>query len=257
MVRQVNRKYPGVFAGLAFILLMPGIFIQSKCGVQQTPDDVKAFQLIVNYPVVLPNTHDTNRGVRLYNLLDTLTVYTFKSYRIYKLPGVRVFETDHVVPGTERFFVTSQGEKLGMFFKTITDTTSALKLKTDSFLLREAFSGAKFALDPALELVNSFSDTVGHLVEEYATPHSTDPNAADSLYFYFAKSYNHIDYSLSESLDSLRGMKLYKARMLFNGKMDNSMNVLMPKREIFFELRPTKVNHFQQVATLIRKYENE
>jgi hypothetical protein len=237
----------------ALLCTIAGAFIFSNCRTASVPvaSGAKGCMLIVNYPLVMAKSE----GINMYNLLDTISIFSISEYKIYKLTKVHVLETNEPIPGSEPFFVFKKGESHGVLFRTLTDSVYWQKLPTDSLLRTNGYAGVEFTPDPRLKLAASFSVGNSNVIEKYATPVTTDPNKADSVYFYFSRSYKDIDYTFSQALDSMRNMKLYKARFIFNEKTYDSANVVMPKREIFFEMQPAAVTDYPALARLIRNYE--
>ena len=80
--------------------------------------------------------------------------------------------------------------------------------------------------------------------------------SADSIYYYYSKKMNKIQYSFSKKLDSISGMKLFKFRLLFNSKFSKSYKGVLPKREISFEIREEVPPDVKEILSLIKKYQS-
>jgi hypothetical protein len=255
-MRKIHKQHPGIYIIATFLLTVPGCFIQSNSSVvSPTASKTEAFFIIVNYPVVISDSPTLVGPVRLYNMHDTLTVYSYNGYKIYKLAPTVMHETGLPIPNTEPFFVFKRGDKYGMYFPSPTEAGGPEKVLADSLLKKRAFTGVVVTLNSNARLIDSIIDERGYLVERYALPQTPDPLAIDSAYLYFSKSYNNIEHSWSKTLDSLRKMKLYKVRLLFNEKKHDTADVMMPKREYLFELQHTDIINTNELNTVIEKYE--
>lgn len=80
--------------------------------------------------------------------------------------------------------------------------------------------------------------------------------SVDSIYYYYSKKMNKVQYSFSKKLDSISGMKLFKFRLIFNSKFSKSHNAVLPKREISFEIRDETAPNVKEILSLIKKYQS-
>ena len=67
---------------------------------------------------------------------------------------------------------------------------------------------------------------------------------------------NKIEYSFSKKPDSISRKKLLKVRFLFNSNFSSSNKIVLPKREISFEIRDVNPTDTTEVFLIIRKYQS-
>ena len=99
-------------------------------------------------------------------------------------------------------------------------------------------------------------DIGGILIEKYGSTKQGDEMSVDSIYYYYSKKMNKVQYSFSKKLDSISGMKLFKFRLLFNSKFSKSSSRSLPKREISFEIREEVPPGVKEILSLIKKHQS-
>jgi hypothetical protein len=226
------------------------LMVSNSCRSIQKTGGMK-ISLVVNYPIVIINDGIHN-GVNFFNLKDTVSIFYYNSYMVYHLAGSRDLLTDEKIAGSDSWFVLRKPLTYGYLFNSISDSSKGLKLPVDSFLNKRAYANASFNSNEKDSLVESFGNR-DTLVEEYFVNKSNDELHPDSLYFYFSKKYKNIDYTFSPKLDSLKNMKLYKVRLLYNAKFSTAYKTMLPRREYLFEIRNEGKNNIKQLDDFISR----
>ena len=99
-------------------------------------------------------------------------------------------------------------------------------------------------------------DKDGIVIEKYGMMKQGDEMSIDTIYYYYSKKMNNIEYSFSKKLDSISRKKLFKVRLLYNSKFSSSNKSVLPKREISFEIREVTPPDPKDVFSIFRKYQN-
>jgi hypothetical protein len=211
---------------------------------------IKSVALSVNYPIVTI----TPAGVFSNNLKDTIKLYYYKDLILYRLSESRILETEELIPGTENYFIRKRKADSGFLFISLSDTTSR-KLPADSILINGAYQGASVELSSNFTPVNLVKEGKDRFHEEYSMNASNNENLPDSIYLYYSKELKKVDYTFSRKLDSLKGMKLYKFRLLYNEKVLRVTNQTIPKREFLFEIRTQGEPTPKPIMEFIKRFE--
>jgi hypothetical protein len=203
-------------------------------------DDLKAIDLIVSYPVTLAN----NGEISFFNLKDTISIIFHDDLILYKLLARRKEESEKKISGSESYFIYKKNSGDGYLFNNLSDGSKGTKMSVDSFLNQRAFANATFDTS-SLKLVEK-KDSNKIVIEKYI-PLTSDENTFDSIYYYYSPHFKNIHYSFSRNLDSIKGMKLYEVRILYEGKFSNKYNLPLPKREFLFKIEELQVSNFQEI----------
>ncbi len=195
--------------------------------------NISQLNLMVNYPITV-----IDKGkITFFNLTDTIYIFYYKDFIVYKLKPQRSLENNEKIKGTESYFCYEKDNKYGLFFKNSYNKHDSIKLPVDSLLTKEAFKSANFEVNNNLYLHEAVEENnKKELLEKYYFKIKNE-NLYDSIYYYYSSSFKNIEYSLSKTLDSAKHLKLYKARLMYNQKFSTQHNLMMPKREYSFEIK--------------------
>ena len=226
------------------------LFISSTCSQQK---DLKCVSLCISAPV---NIYKENDEIRIALLKDTILVFYYSDYLVYRLLPTAKWETGEKIKGTEPYFIYNNPDSCGILFNSLTDSSYSIICRIDSFLFNRAFKGEDLdipvdSLWPIMEVKKEIGEI---LIEKYGSTKQGDEMSVESIYYYYSKKMNKVQYSFSKKLDSIRGMKLFKCRMIFNSKFSKSYNNVLPKREISFEIREEVPPDEKEILSLIKKY---
>ena len=218
-------------------------------------NDVKCISLCYAFPT---NSYKENDEIKIYTLKDTILIFYYSNYLIYRLPGTVIFETDEKIKGTEPYFIYNKQDSVGILFNSLTDSSSGIICRVDSFLFNRGFKvkDIDIPVDSVWSLMEIKKDKRRILIEKYGIIKQGDELSTDSIYYYYSKRMNKIEYTFSKKLDSMKGMKLFKVRLLFNSKFSMSDKAVLPKREISFEIREEQPPDDKDILALIKKYKN-
>jgi hypothetical protein len=249
---MVLNKSITAIKSLPFILLAV-IIILCRCESIRKSEGVKKIIMVTNYPIIIMNDgiHDS---INFFNLRDTIWIFYYGNYVLYRLSGTRNLETDKKIPGTETWFIFPKKNTHGFLFNSIDNNNAGVKLKVDSFLINRAYASANFDI-PSDSLFAKAQNNEEKFVEKYYTKEHAE-NYPDSIYYYFTNELKNIDYTFSPKLDSLKNMKLYKVRLLYNETFSLSYKAIIPKREFLFEIREDVIANPKEVINLFEKFKN-
>jgi hypothetical protein len=242
-----------IVSTLRVAIIIASVFaLWSNC-YKNPHDTIKMIQFIYQYPVSIMKEKDE---IKIYNLIDTISIFYFDKYIIYELPATRQFETDTKIKNTEPYFIYSKNNKYGFLFNNIKDSGSGKQYLIDSFLVKRAFknSGIGIPEDSVFKIIENAKQSDSFFIKKYAAIKNNELTP-DSIYYYFSSRFNDISYSLSPKLDSIEKMKLYKLRLLFNETYSESQKIKLPKREIFFEIRKKEVDNPNEIISFIKMAE--
>ncbi|MEO5563175.1 MAG: hypothetical protein ABIR18_07070, partial [Chitinophagaceae bacterium] len=136
--------------------------------------------------------------------------------------------------------------------------SSVERFPVDSILNARAFKTAKWEFITSLKPVNiEFNSQKDKLKETYWAPPDKNTLDNDSAYFVYSKELNDINYSLSKTLDSIKGMKLYEVRMIYNPRYFDQVKDITPRRETFFKLQRNTNPDKEKILYYIEKYKKD
>lgn len=228
--RQTNSYFTIKAASAAFIVLyiLSGCYSKSSRAVQSK----QHVQLIVNYPLVqLP-------GPKVTELPDTIQYYYYDNYVAVGLPIRQSVENSERILQQSIFhswFIFSRDSTYGYFFDSVKAGTSK-RLKVDSVLFNRAYA-TKFDLSKDTLVEKIRDKETGILQEKYTPKHKYGEFYFDSLFYYYSPGMQHVKYSLSKNIDSIKNLKLFKVRLCYNERYSPSQGMVIPKREFSFEIR--------------------
>lgn len=195
--------------------------------------EIPTLKLTVNLPVLILK----DNTISFLNISDSVFLTYYENWVLYKLPPSRNLKDNEQISGTETYFVFEKSESHGVWFQSLDSIRNGRKLLIDSFLNIRAFRNISFSLDSNDSLTQTikFQKSNGFL-EKYVANNKTDELNPDSAYLYFSDRLKNYEYSFSPPLDSLKEMKLFKVRLLFNETFSKEYEKLLPKRELSFEI---------------------
>lgn len=229
------------------------VFIITISHCNRKPDEkygVREMRFIVNYPVVL-----TNKS--FFNLKDTITIFYVQNFILYRLLATRKIDTNDKQLGTEPYFIYQKDNNYGFLYNSLISKNNK-KLPTDSFLLKKAFLNTAFGVpEDSLWILHSrISEGNKYLMEKYIPRKNFGENSVDSVYYYYDNQIFN-EYSLSKKLDSVKKMKLFKVRLLYNEKYSQVNKFNIPKREFLFEIKMVSVSNREAIIDFVERFKKE
>src|SRR4030095_4671793 len=97
-------------------------------------------------------------------------------YLIYRLPAIVKFETDEKIEGTEPYFIYNKQDSFGILFNSLTDSSSGMTCRVDSFLFNRGFKvkDIDIPVDSVWPLMEVKKDKGGVLIEKYGMAKQRD-----------------------------------------------------------------------------------
>lgn len=226
------------------------LFASSTCSQKK---DLKGVSICLSAPV---NIYKKNDEIKVALLKDTISVFYYSDYLVYRLSPTAQWETGENIKGTEPYFIYKKHDSCGILFNSLTDSSYSVICRIDSFLFNRALRGKDLDIpvDSLWSITEVKKENAGILIEKYGPTGEGNEMSVDSIYYYYSKKMNKVQYSFSKKLDSITGMKLFKFRLIFNSKFSKSHNYVLPKREISFEIREEVPPDDKEILSLIKKY---
>lgn len=233
MSNQFKFIYIRVIIFIILIISISCKFLKHK--------DIKptCIELIVNYPILKPETG------QLTNLTDTIPIFYLDNFTLYKLPFTKSIENENGILSVEKayaYFIHKTKSTCGIWFNSLRDSNNGVLLPVDSVLKKRAYLTDFGILVDSMNKKYSLFENMIYL-EKYVFRKKATEMSFDSVYLYYNKHLNEIQYSFSPKLDSVRKLKLFKIRLLYNEANSPLYSFLLPKREFLFEIRePERAN---------------
>jgi len=214
------------------------VFIVSKgnlcCKSFGQTSGIASVELMYCYPVSIY----VDSGVKkAFAVTDTIVKSQYKGFVIYTLPEKRDFVTNTKIPATLKYFIFKKGAQEGYLLDSLKGPFPHQKLRVDSLVNAEAMGTLRFGeqSDSAWNLKKVYLGN-GRVIDKYFQRVSLPSEIPDSMFYYYDPSLSNIDFSLSRELDSARNSKLFKVRLIFNGR-DSAGVIVYPGREMSFEFK--------------------
>ena len=238
-----------VIAALMILFIFLGSYTCSK------KSDLKCLGLCFNYPL---STYKENDEIKIYSLKDTILIFYYFDYILYRLSATIRFETGEKLKGTEPYFIYNKKDDFGYLYTSINDSSRGTKYPVDSFLANRGLKGKDFdiPIDSLWSLTEKIKVKENILIEKYGSLKQGDETTIDSIYYYYSKDMNKIEYSFSKKLDSIKAMKLFKIRFLYNERTSTANEIILPKRELSFEMIEEDPPNPQKIIEFIKKFES-
>lgn len=158
-------------------------------------------------------------AVKVYQYsIDTASFYYFQDFTIFRFPSIVDFETNLHLPNSGTYFIQKGSDQLGYFLNKVDDTIGQhvnidtvlnyYGYKTNNLSYYDFVTEWKF-IEKIIIDENSF-------VEKYIPFSNNNLLAPDTILMTFSNSFKACQYSLSKSIDSIKGLKLIGSKMIFN-----------------------------------------
>ena len=229
---------------------MPFLFIRNK---MCQNNYLKSVELIYNYPISFYKEKDE---LKIYSLKDTLQISYYGDYELYRLPST-LDVTNKKIKGTEPYFIFKKKDKYGFLFNSLEDSTQGTKFQVDSFLYNRGVKGKDFDMptDTLWSLVGTEEKNNEYRLDKYTLIKEEDETVPDSIFYYYSENLKDIEYSFSNRLDSLKGMKLYKIKLIYGKKFSPSIKSVLPQREFLLEIENVVVQNKKEIIDFIKRFE--
>lgn len=239
---------------MCYIILMMCLLVSlSSCAYSgEDNDQVTGVRLDYNVSIIKLNGE-------IVNIHDSILILYYKDYALFKFPYVYFVGNTNTIFRKEvryTYFIYRLGSAHGFYY----DSLNASPYKTslvDSLLGAKAFTKVKF-YDPENDLLIETDEDDGRnfVTEKYIPRNKSDDSYCDTTYLYYTNEMSTIDYSFSKPLDSAKGMKLYKVKLIYNATTAGNYAIEIPRREFVFELKHSTVANPDEMIGLMERVKN-
>ena len=248
-----NGKKNLTISTRVYFFIIPGIFIVFLTGLYAICShnkNVREIKIVVNYPLV-------NEKGELKNLPDTVPILYYKNFILCQLPYQYLFTRNGILKGERknyRLFFYKQGDLYGTLYDSITTDikNSGTRCLVDSIMRRNVYKTDFTTIADSLQLYSSEKNNIS-ILEKYIYTTRIVEDSFDSIFLFYDKRLNWVDYSWSRRLDSSKGMKLYKIKIFFNTKASDLYKLTMPKREFSYEILSCKKEPSLSIVSFVKK----
>ncbi len=258
MFKSKKRTYL-LFSLLPLIMcfcLMENRLVEKKRNIDTNGYNV--IRITINLPIVYPDG-------KLINVTDSLILIYFGDNVIYKIPKIS-YEYDPSIekPSNEflsskfvikdiyyNYFVLKKHSNVGIYYDSLGAIIES-HISADSFfnsmglpgcsLYESIYSSSNDSLSQSIKLDGSC------VVDKYITKVKFNENYNDTTYLYYDQSFSKVPFSFCNTLDSVKKIKLYRSRFIYNESYSVQFNRMLPKRELWFEME--KLNNYPDLEKI-------
>jgi hypothetical protein len=261
---MINLKHTVVRIKIFFILttICAG---NNNCYYKIKDVPIRAINIVASTPMV------RSENGQLINLADTIKIIYHENSILFLIPYFDqliniVTNKSGDVLGEKlikqelryKLFIYRKGSVHGFMYDSLT-AKNGEKLSVDSLLSERSFQNMKFFSvykSSNDSLIETLTDSKKEfLTEKYLTKVKYDESYNDTTYLYYAKKLNGIDFSFSKELDSIKNMKLFKIRYIYNSLQSDKYSFVIPKREFLFEIMEVPVANPKEIIDFISRFE--
>ncbi|WPO78557.1 hypothetical protein [Flavobacterium sp. KACC 22761] len=185
---------------------------------------------------------------------DTVAVIYYKNYTLYEFEEVKNFFTDTILEKKtieNRYLLQYKKEIYGYYYDSI-DAQEGKRIRVDSLLRKRAGYGQSLYLPAKMVLINSQKNKGEYeLIEKYKCKVKKDFTYPDTLIVYYTNKLKHVDFTLSNILDSVKKIKVQKTRVLFNPQFIGDYPKKYPAYEFNRELKEDTIANLEKYKRFI------
>ena len=263
---MTNQKKDSA-AGIIIPVILATLFVSETLFGQDTKTTVSQtlHAITVSYKFELLKPGDTeintlNDSLRFYFLNELTICRLFIPYEQVKVKMDRkgnITEKKLIDWGTRsRYFVYDKNNRYGLLYDSLT-VTKARKLPVDSLLKKRLTTNAAMFYNSNDSLVATIRRSEEILEEKYIPIVKYDETYPDSIYLYYNKQLVDVTFSFSEELDGLKKTKLCKARFIYNPRRAARENIVLPRRELLFQVKKTPVTDQIEITALFERFKKD
>lgn len=223
------------------------VFLCSCSATNKKIEKINSICIKTTYPLINPDG-------RKQIIVDSTCLYNYNGYNLFQLPYRYILEDENKVLKDEiryKYFLLTNTSTHGVIYDSIF-SKSGIVAKADTILR----GLSNFTFDTICKLSTLYKITENtnknELLEVYIPKKIATDNIEDTAFMYYAKLYNEIKYSFSPNLDRLKGMKLFKIRLVYNSKYSESFKMHIPSREIIFEFSKIDIKNENDIINFIK-----
>ena len=199
---------------------------------------------------------------RLIDYYDSTEVFQYQDYIIYRDPYInsktiinmnKKGETLSEESNTEvkhQYIIYKLGSQRIKVYSSLKDT-----IGIDSNLNQFLTNNSLFRQNLVTSIPEKHKLIIakGNLRVYQYTGIKKDVTYYDTAYLYFDRRFKEAPFSISLRIDSAFNRKLAKVRYIFNPTQQD--NIMIPRREFLFELRPTDPYNYEDLKSLVKRYQ--
>ena len=232
------------------LILFTSVFLEF----QSSPSkEVTHLRITTSFPLL----RLIGKEINVSMMKDTIDVFFYKSTVLYYLPYIQQDQFGDSLQLEKRkhsYFIYHKDSSNGHLFKYQEDSINSIKINADSFLTARGHYGTEFYLNDSCILIETLFENNNIEIEKYYSKNNvSNLFYHDSIYLYFDKRLSDINLSISKSIDKLKLKKLGKVRLIYNAKFDNLNQIMLPKREMYYEVQRIENENPQVTIDFIDK----
>lgn len=247
---------------LGFICM---IFLMNCASTKNYSKNIVAISFIVNFPVVQGDN-------QLFYFRDTIPIFYYQDLILYKLPytfdsskmiyhtKTDTIEQQNILTETRyNYFVYRHGKQYGIWYKEM-NSDSLIKLSVDSIIDKKGTPTILQSIlaNPNDTLVARIRESIGNIfIEKYASKSKPDESYNDTTLLYYSKNMKYIKFSFSPILDSIKKLKLFKVKLIYNKAYSSKYSITMPQRELTYEFQKKQIENNQQVIAFFQRFKRD
>jgi hypothetical protein len=224
---------------------------------------IRSIRLRSSFPVFHEN--------EIFNIKDTLLIFYYKDLVLYKIPFFHNYSRTTIDKEGEvvreelihselkfQYLIHKQGDSIGLRYDSI-DAKSGQIFSVDSFLTTKLVTNIGSFINN-----NKGKDSLVYtqydkkrflLTEKYVPKVKIDASYYDSAILCYSKI-NNSEFSFSRELDSLKEMKLYRIRFLYNENNRSNDPYLRLPKEFLVEQTDVPVESPKELLLFFEKYKS-
>ncbi|PXY41633.1 hypothetical protein DMB65_06695 [Flavobacterium cheongpyeongense] len=214
MSKSTNTK--NSIKGTVIVSLILILFSFSIYSLTKKKNKYEKIKIKYNLPFVKSNGD-------VGNVTDSLSIIYKGNNIIYEIPYYYYSKKKETLGRTKtifKYFVYQNGSELGTWF----DSINAPNKKTEKIInihKEKTILSPPDLFDETNDvLINTIRNKEGYTtIETYIPKFKKDLTYPDTMKVYYKNRLKNIDYSLSKKLDSLKKLKVFKIRFIFNTKL--------------------------------------
>jgi hypothetical protein len=248
---KYNNSIKETIVSLILILFFFSIFSFTK---QKEQNPFKKINIKYNLPF-LKNNGDIG------NLADSLSIIYSGNNIIYEIPHYLSVEKNDSIVSTKttfKYFAYQKGAEEGFWFDSI---NAVSKKKENIFTVHKEKT---FLTPPDLfdekndVLIDTNRNKDGYtLIETYVSKIKKDITYSDTMKVYYKNELKNIDYSISKKLDSIKKLKVFKIRLIYNSKAIKEYPYKLSKRELNVSIQEDTISNLSKYDNFINAFQNK
>lgn len=199
---------------------------------------------------------------KFYNLMDSTSIIYKENTILYEMmPNHKEnIDENNIVTNKRveyKYFIMKKGEKYGFFYDSL-NTSINRKLLADSLLKKTGFlDGDLFKNKNEYSLYKTKKNKGEYAKIEVYLPKLKKEGRPDTTLIYYSKGLKNIPFSLSESLDRSKKMKVCMIRCAFKTQFENVHKVMFPNSSLWLSIKEDTVSNLTKYDVFIDAFNDK